>query len=123
MARLSINQMTMYRWPFERDVERLAAAGIPAVGVWRRKLTDYGEANALELLQKNGLAVSNLLWAGGFTGSDCHSFHESLEVIKPWNPRVIFAAAVSSRCFCEVDRDIGFDVRLARPPATRHWET
>jgi sugar phosphate isomerase/epimerase len=79
MARLSINEMTTYRWPFEMDVERVAAAGITAIGVWRQKLSDFGEEKAIALLAEHGLAVSNLLWAGGFTGSDGRTYRESLE--------------------------------------------
>jgi sugar phosphate isomerase/epimerase len=70
--------MTTYRWSFEEDVTRYRAAGIEAIGVWRQKLADYGEAKGIELLASSGLKVSNLLWAGGFTGSDGHSYHEGL---------------------------------------------
>src|SRR5580704_41181 len=79
MARLSINEMTTYRWSFEEDVVQFQAAGVSAIGVWRQKLTDCGEDKAAELLADSGLAVSNLLWAGGFTGSDGHSYTESLK--------------------------------------------
>ena len=79
MARLSINEMTTYRWSFEEDVVELQAAGIPAIGVWRQKVADIGEDRAIDLLAQSGLAVSNLLWAGGFTGSDGHTFAESLQ--------------------------------------------
>ena len=79
MARLSINEMTTYRWSFEEDVAELQAAGIPAIGVWRQKVADFGEDRAVELLAQSGLAVSNLLWAGGFTGSDGHTYAESLQ--------------------------------------------
>jgi sugar phosphate isomerase/epimerase len=79
MARLSMNEMTTYRWSFEEDVAHYAAAGIPAVGVWRQKLSDYGEDKGIELLVESGLAVSSLLWAGGFTGSDGRTFRESLD--------------------------------------------
>jgi sugar phosphate isomerase/epimerase len=78
MAGLSINEMTTYRWSFEEDVTRYKAAGIEAIGVWRQKLADYGEEKGIELVKHSGLAVSNLLWAGGFTGSDGHSYQESL---------------------------------------------
>lgn len=57
---------------------RYKAAGIDAIGVWRRKLADFGEEKGIELLKASGLVVSNLLWAGGFTGSDGHSYRESL---------------------------------------------
>ncbi len=79
MPRFSMNEMTTYRWSFEEDVQHYVAAGIPAIGVWRRKLSDYGEARGIELLKQSELAVSNLLWAGGFTGSEGHSYRESID--------------------------------------------
>jgi sugar phosphate isomerase/epimerase len=79
MARLSMNEMTTYRWSFDNDVAEYRAAGIPAIGVWRQKLSDYGEEKGIELLAETGLPVSNLLWAGGFTGSCGHSFRESVD--------------------------------------------
>jgi sugar phosphate isomerase/epimerase len=78
MAGLSINEVTTYRWTFEEDVAQLRATGIGAIGVWRQKLADFGEAKGVELLAQSGLRVSNLLWAGGFTGSDGHSYQESM---------------------------------------------
>ncbi len=50
MATLSMNETTTFRWSFEEDVARYAAAGIPAMGVWRQKLSDCGQARGLELL-------------------------------------------------------------------------
>jgi sugar phosphate isomerase/epimerase len=79
MALLSINEVTTFRWSFEEDVERYAAAGVPAIGVWRQKLSDCGEEKAALLLKAKGLKVSTLLWAGGFTGSDGRSFRDSVE--------------------------------------------
>lgn len=79
MAQLSMNETTTFRWSFEEDVAQYAAAGIPAIGVWRPKLSDYGEAKAAELLQARGLKVSHLLWAGGFTGSEGRTFRQSLD--------------------------------------------
>ena len=43
MSRLSINELTTYRWSFEEDVTRYKAAGIAGIGVWRQKLADFGE--------------------------------------------------------------------------------
>jgi sugar phosphate isomerase/epimerase len=79
MARLSMNEMTTFRWSFDEDVANYAAAGIEAMGVWRRKLSDFGEERGIELLAQQGMSVSNLLWAGGFTGSDGRSFRESVD--------------------------------------------
>lgn len=78
MQRLSINEMTTYRWSFEKDVAKYRQAGISAIGVWRQKLADYGEREGIALLRQHELEVSNLLWAGGFTGSDGRTYAESL---------------------------------------------
>jgi len=79
MALLSVNEITTFRWTFEEDVANYTAAGIPAIGVWRQKLSDCGEAKAAEILEASGLRVSHLFWAGGFTGSDGRSFRVSVE--------------------------------------------
>lgn len=79
MAQLSMNETTTFRWSFEEDVAQYAAAGIPAIGVWRQKLSDFGRQKGGELLRDTGLRVSHLLWAGGFTGSDGRSYRESVD--------------------------------------------
>lgn len=78
MTRLSVNEMTTYRWSFEEDVVNYHRLGIRAMGVWRQKLSDYGERNGVRLLNEHQMVVSNLMWAGGFTGSDGHTYAESL---------------------------------------------
>jgi sugar phosphate isomerase/epimerase len=79
MSELSMNETTTYRWSFEEDVTHYAESGIPAMGVWRQKLSDCGQTKALELLNKANMKVSHLFWAGGFTGSDGRSYRESVE--------------------------------------------
>jgi sugar phosphate isomerase/epimerase len=49
------------------------------MGVWRHKLSDCGQARAVELLRQHGMRVSHVFWAGGFTGSDGRSYRESVE--------------------------------------------
>jgi sugar phosphate isomerase/epimerase len=79
MAQLSMNETTTFRWSFEEDVANYSAAQVPAIGVWRQKLSDFGVTKGTELLIESGLAVSHLLWAGGFTGSDGRSFKASVD--------------------------------------------
>jgi sugar phosphate isomerase/epimerase len=79
MARISMNELTTYRWSFEEDVAQYTRAGIEALAVWRHKLSDFGEERGIELIADSGLKVSSLLWAGGFTGSDGRSHKESVE--------------------------------------------
>lgn len=78
MPRLSMNELTTFRWSFDEDLHHYQRAGFGAVGVWRRKLADFGEERAAELLAETGLGVSNLLWAGGFSGNDGRSLEESV---------------------------------------------
>src|SRR5438105_4825291 len=79
MPRLSMNEMTTYRWSFEEDVQHYQAAGFEGMGVWRDKLSDFGEEKGCDLLAESGLAVSTLMWAGGFTGSDGRSYYEAID--------------------------------------------
>jgi sugar phosphate isomerase/epimerase len=79
MLRLSVNELTTYRWSFDEDVTNYAEAGITQMGIWRQKLSDYGEAEGIELMRDYGLSASSLLWAGGFTGSDGRSHRDAIE--------------------------------------------
>ncbi len=82
MESLAISEMTTYRWSFEEDVHNYKAAGVQGIGVWRQKLSDFGEERGVELIRDSGMAVSSLLWAGGFTGSEGKSHKESIEDAK-----------------------------------------
>jgi len=95
MAILSLNETTTYRWSLEDDVAQYATAGIPAIGVWRQKLSDCGQDRAIELIRRCHLAVSHLFWAGGFTGSEGHSYRESVEDTAD---ALRSAAAMEARC-------------------------
>jgi sugar phosphate isomerase/epimerase len=95
MNRFSINEMTTYRWTFEEDVQNYQAAGVAALGVWRQKLSDFGEERGIELIEDSGLSVSSLLWAGGFTGSEGATLKESIADAKE---AVRLAAAIGSPC-------------------------
>lgn len=95
MAVISMNETTTFRWSFEEDVFAYAKAGIEAMGVWRQKLSDFGEAKGVELLEETGMDVSHLLWAGGFTGTDGRSYKDAL---KDAREAVATAAAMKAGC-------------------------
>ncbi len=76
--RLAVAQQSAYRWTFDEDLHFLSRIGCGAVGVWRRKLADFGLERACEMLSESGLAVSSLFWVGGFTGSDGRSLAGSI---------------------------------------------
>lgn len=79
MPRLSVNESTTYHWSLLEDVIGYQAAGIPGIGVWRRKLADFGEERGIELLRDSGLTVTSFSSAGGFTGSDGQTFREAVD--------------------------------------------
>lgn len=92
---LSMNEVTTYRWSFEQDVQRYRSAGYEAIGVWRQKLNDFGEERGIDLLAESGLRVTNLFWAGGFTGSDGRSLEDSIEDA---SQAIRLAGAMSAGC-------------------------
>jgi len=90
-----MNEVTTYRWSFDQDVGRYEAAGYRGIGVWRQKLADYGEGRGIDRLANSHLKVTNLIWAGGFTGSDGRSLQESVDDAAE---AVRLAAALNAGC-------------------------
>ena len=76
-------------------MRRYKEAGVEGIGVWRQKLSDFGEEKGIELLLESGLQVSSLLWAGGFTGSEGKSEKESVEDAKE---AIRLASAMDAGC-------------------------
>ena len=77
--KLSMSQMTTYRWSLLDEVTCFRNLGIDAIGIWRPKLDEFGEERSVELIRDSGLSVSSVSWAGGFTGSNGHSFCEAVD--------------------------------------------
>jgi sugar phosphate isomerase/epimerase len=75
----SISQLTTYRWDLPIELEHLAYHGFDAIALWRTKLSDVGVDAARKHLDRTGIRVSSLQWAGGFTGSDGRTFRESID--------------------------------------------
>lgn len=79
MSLLSMNELTTYRWSLGQNLENYREAGYSGIGVWRQKLNDENEDVAIERLTASGLSVTNVSWAGGFTGSDGRSLADSID--------------------------------------------
>jgi len=95
MSLLSMNQMTTYRWSLAQDVENYQEAGYSAIGVWRNKFIDENEDQAIDLISRSGLSVTNVSWAGGFTGSDGRPQAESIDDAAD---AIRFAASIMAGC-------------------------
>ena len=76
--RLSLSQMTTLRWTLSDEVLQLKQAGFDAIGLWRPKLSQFGEDRAAEALARARLQVSSLSFAGGFTGGCGFSYVEAI---------------------------------------------
>ena len=79
MRQISVSQFTTCQWTFEEDLLRYQALGYDSIGVWRRKIDDFGHRDAIDMLYDSSLSVSSLNWAGGFTGSDGRSFVDAVD--------------------------------------------
>jgi len=79
VARFSLSQITTPGWTFERDVEAIAAAGAPGIGVSLRKLEACGLERAARLIREAGLGVSCLAASGFFSLGDPDGERAALE--------------------------------------------
>lgn len=79
MPKMSMNEVTTFRWSFVEDVTAFSKAGLDGIGIWRPKIAEFGEERAIDLLQEHEMSVSSLSWAGGFTGTHGYSFREMVD--------------------------------------------
>ena len=79
MQRISISELSSVRWSFFQDVVRYAARGFNSLGVWRQKIDEFDELEALDLLSEMQMTVSSVHWAGGFTGHDGRSHVDAID--------------------------------------------
>tara|TARA_R110002095_G_scaffold94422_3_gene82242 strand:+ start:15719 stop:16606 length:888 start_codon:yes stop_codon:yes gene_type:complete len=78
LDRISVNQITTYHWSFKESLLGLLASGVPAIGLWNRKILDLEPEQAAELVIDSGIKVSTISLAGGFTGCNEYSFEDSI---------------------------------------------
>ncbi len=67
MVKYCVNEASTLKWPFERDVRRLAELGVRAIAVSRPKIEAYGVDRGIRLLKDTGLTPAALLSTGFFT--------------------------------------------------------
>lgn len=70
LSRLSLNTATTKRWSLQQAVDGAAAAGVPALGVWRDRLAEVGTERGARLLADAGLRASSLCRGGFLTAPD-----------------------------------------------------
>lgn len=70
LTRLSLNQRTTASWSLREAIDGAVAAGLPAVGLWRKPVAEVGLDTACTWVADAGLRVSSLCRGGFFTASD-----------------------------------------------------
>ena len=76
--KLSLSQLTTIRWPLPEQVLQLKALGYDGIGLWRPKVSGFGEELAADVIRDADVGVSSLSFAGGFTGRNGFSFRDAL---------------------------------------------
>ncbi|MET0899313.1 MAG: sugar phosphate isomerase/epimerase family protein [Mycobacterium sp.] len=69
-ARLSLNTMTTKNFRLREAVDASAAAGLPAIGLWRDRVAEAGLDTAAKLVRDCGIRVSSLCRGGFLTDLD-----------------------------------------------------
>jgi sugar phosphate isomerase/epimerase len=98
LARLSLNQRTIQRWSVGEAVDGCLRAGVPAIGLWREQIAEFGLARACRVVAESGLRVSSVCRGGFITGfADDHvrSISDNQQAIDE-------AAALGTRCLVMV---------------------
>jgi len=67
LDRLSLNQWTTRTWSVAEAADGCVRAGIPAIGLWREPVAEYGLAASAKAVHDAGLRVSSLCRAFGLT--------------------------------------------------------
>lgn len=68
MPRFSVNQVTTKQWSLEEDAFNYSTTQCQGIGLWRDKVSDYGDEKAKTLLNEFSLEASSYSYIGGFTG-------------------------------------------------------
>ena len=72
LSRLSLNQITIKSWNLRQAVDGCARHNVPAVGLWRDKVAEFGTAESAKIVRDAGIKVSSLC-RGGFFPADTNA--------------------------------------------------
>jgi sugar phosphate isomerase/epimerase len=70
LARLALNQRTAAHASVPEVVDVCAQAGVPAIGLWREPVAEFGLQRTAALVRESGLRVSSYCRGGFLTGAD-----------------------------------------------------
>lgn len=115
VAQLSLNQRTTAHWSLGEAVDGALNAGLPAIGLWREPVAEWGLARAAALVGEAGLRVSSLCRGGFFTHDEPHAFAAALT-----DNRMAISEAAALGAACLVLVPGGLPAGRRDLPAARH---
>lgn len=108
-ARFSVNVTTTWQWDLGQCVDAYARLGIPAIGVTRLGLDEYGRGKGIKKIKDSGLKVSSIAGIGPYTVTEPQAFQQNVE---------------SGIAFMDVAAELGADCVyvMAGPRGSLTWE-
>lgn len=79
LSRLSLNTATTKSWTLQEAVDGAAAAGLPAIGLWRDRVAEVGAEAAARTVREAGLRVSSLCRGGFLTAGEPGAIASAVE--------------------------------------------
>lgn len=114
LDRCAIHTITTRQWDLPTACARFAAAGVPAVGVWRQWLEGRGLAESRKLIDGSGLTAVSLVRGGFFPGKTEADRQKAIDE----NRRCLDEAAAIGAG--QVVLVCGADPEIPLPEARRH---
>lgn len=95
--RLAVSQLTTLRWNLPEALAGFRQGGVPAIGLWLRRMQERGLEHAIDEVRQSGLLVSTVGWVGGFTGGASGSWEQAVQQgrLAVWTAARVGAQAVT----------------------------
>ncbi len=77
--RFSVNVTTTWQWDLGQCVDAYARLGIPAIGLTRLGLDQYGRDKGIQRVKDSGLKVSSYAGIGPYTVTEAQAFRQNVE--------------------------------------------
>jgi sugar phosphate isomerase/epimerase len=95
--RVSVSQVTTLHWSLPQALDGFRRGGVPAIGLWLRRMLERGLEHSIDEVRQSGLLVSSVGWVGGFTGGRSGSWEQAVQTARlaVWTAAQVGAPAVT----------------------------
>ncbi len=103
MDRLGISEISTRNWTLEQDLENYLKHGVKYIGLWNFKFEGKSASEVSKLVNRSGMHVSNVCFAGLFTGE---SVEERKAAVDNAKRMVDFTKGVNGGCLLLVSGQV-----------------